>query len=292
MNGYYITRVETDALTGASLLAKNIYHFLRSRMDIRTGKTGEVYRISYQAIIENCETHITRGKGFQIVKPTLKEIRIAIESLERAGLITQFADLVFTLKHAQLLSSCPKQTGHKKGTTPRIAKPRQSSISGQKGQQSPLKHGIHQSVGDNSEKKATANTTVEEIKSNSNAIDEKIIAAAAELDRLQKTLGFQIKHSPKTITPLINNIPSLQKAVTAAIAARKRDGSSAPLNPSFISCFLFQPDLSTASDPDWERSWSGIVAKGKSLGIFEFKDEHPQAFRRRVNEAAKATANA
>lgn len=283
MNGYYITRVETDALTGASLLAKNIYHFLRSRMDIRTGKTGEVYRISYQAIIENCETHITRGKGFQIVKPTLKELRIAIESLERAGLITKNADFVFTLNHAQLVSSCPKNTGHKNGITHRASSPRQSSISAKKRHQSPRKYGTHQSVGDKSEKKTTASTTAEEIKSASNAIDEKIIAAAAELDRLQKTLGYHIKHSQSTITPLLNSdMASLQTAVTAAIAARKRDKNPAPLNPSYIACFLNQPK---AHPEDWKKSWSGIVSKGKSLGVIQKEGEPDYYFKHRVIQA-------
>lgn len=274
MNGYYITRVETDALTGASLLAKNIYHFLRSRMDIRTGKTGEVYRISYQAIIENCETHITRGKGFQIVKPTLKEIRIAIESLERAGLITKNADFVFTLNHAQLISSCPKNTGHKNGITHRASSPRQSSISAKKRHQSPRKHGTHQSVGDQSEKKTTASNISE---------TPPQTAAAAELDRLQKTLGYNIKHSHATITPLLNSdIASLQNAVTAAIAARKRDNNPAPLNPSYIACFLNQPK---AHPEDWKKSWSGIVSKGKSLGVIQKEGEPDYYFKHRVIQA-------
>ena len=58
------------------------------------------------------------------------------------------------------------------------------------------------------------------------------------------------------------------------------------LNPPAATSALNRP--SPAALP-WQASWSGIVAKGKELGLHQSEAEHPQAFKARVFEAAQMT---
>jgi hypothetical protein len=51
------------------------------------------------------------------------------------------------------------------------------------------------------------------------------------------------------------------------------------LNPGFIARFVEQPG-------DWRATWSGIVGKGRALGIEQRDGEHCPNFKARVMQAA------
>lgn len=274
MQGYYITQAEMRALGGCSPLAFRVYHFLRYRMDLHTGQTGAVYRVSYASMIEACQTQIPRGAGTQIVLPSQKEMRGALANLERAGLLKKSPEaFVFTLLLAKIL---PPQTGHSAGKTVAAAKPRPSGRRAPSRQPIRRIQGTYQQTGLKNQKKAAAESAVDKSASPD---------TPALLDQFAQQIGYPIKHHPASVARLMAHRPSpeqLATAILAAVAARKRDQNPAPLNPGFIACFLHAPPKPHTPRRHWQDSWSGIVAHAQTLGIHQRQDEHPQAFRARV----------
>lgn len=103
-DSFVLTRYEVDSLYGVGPLAFSVYVHLRMWMDERTGVTGESRPVSYRLIEEACERHIARNRGEQIEKPGRKELRIAIEALERAEVVRKRSGdlkLVFELPLAR-----------------------------------------------------------------------------------------------------------------------------------------------------------------------------------------------
>ena len=80
-----ITMDELDALHGRSWLAQLIYmRAIRPFMDFATGIVGHRRRISYRSITEELERDHRRGRHRHLTGlPTRKEIRCALEELER-----------------------------------------------------------------------------------------------------------------------------------------------------------------------------------------------------------------
>lgn len=103
-DSFVMTRHEVDSLYGVGPLAFAVYVHLRLWMDEQTGVTGESRPVSYRLIEEACERHIARNRGEQIEKPGRKELRIAIEALERAEVVRKLPGelkLVFELPLAR-----------------------------------------------------------------------------------------------------------------------------------------------------------------------------------------------
>lgn len=91
----------------------------------------------------------------------------------------------------------------------------------------------------------------------------------------------------------------LREAYELAVEMRKVKGDEGAINAGIVDTFLAQilnpppgtsalHSIATGAKP-WQASWSGIVAKGRELGIFQSEAEHPQAFKTRVFEAAQMT---
>ena len=87
MADFLISDWEMEALYGASGAAVKLYLALRSRMDYASCKAGLKTRLSWNALGEAAETHVTRGSGQQIERPTLRQMRTAAEDLDRRGLV-------------------------------------------------------------------------------------------------------------------------------------------------------------------------------------------------------------
>ncbi|NMG56836.1 hypothetical protein, partial [Aromatoleum aromaticum] len=107
MNGVYLTAAELEALQGCGPLAITAYLRLRSWMDLKSGVVGLERTISRHALLMYAETNVPRGAGMQVIKPTVKELRCALDRLERAGLVKRIGNddlLVFKLPMAQTLS--------------------------------------------------------------------------------------------------------------------------------------------------------------------------------------------
>ena len=113
-----LSEAELDAMHGAGPLAVSVYLELRRMMDYRTGDTGRSTPISLAGLARACETHITRGKGFEIRQPSEKEIRTALDRLARAGLLRRLAGdrLAYRLPLALTARARPAHTGQGAGT--------------------------------------------------------------------------------------------------------------------------------------------------------------------------------
>lgn len=114
MNGVYLTAAELNALRGSGPLGISAYLWLRACMDLASGIVGLARSISYQMLLEDTETHVPRGQGCQIVKVTLKELRCALDRLERAGLIRRVGNrekLVFKLPMSKTLPLAQNEQG-------------------------------------------------------------------------------------------------------------------------------------------------------------------------------------
>lgn len=114
MNGIYLCARELDALHGCGPLGIAVYVQLRTWMDLRSGRVGASRPISRQMILAYVETHVPRGAGMETVKPTVKELRVALDRLARAGLVVRMGNddtLVFRLPLAQTLSHAQIKQG-------------------------------------------------------------------------------------------------------------------------------------------------------------------------------------
>lgn len=286
MKGYFITRVEYEALHGVSALAFRVYHILRRWMDIATGTVGQSRYVSYQMLAEACETAIPKGAGWQRQQPTRKELRVAIASLERNALLSRLADdaPVFALKKALTVdnaSARSNQTGPEQGQVAHPAKPYLVGVSGHTGPLHRPEPGTHQSIKKSMSTPPAAALTLPSVDNSAGKI------AADFLDALSKKLGYPIlhRHNDPLLARWVENgltFDTLETAVVAAKAARDRDNNRAPLNPGYIAVFL-------PNETDWQQSWSGIVAKGQQLGIHPKTGESSPAFKARVLAAAQSS---
>lgn len=113
-----ITEAELDALHGAGPLAVALYLELRRMMDYHDGTVGRSTPISLHGLARATETHITRGKGFEIRQPSEKEIRTALDRLARAGLLRRLPGdrLAYRLPLALTARARPAHTGQGEGT--------------------------------------------------------------------------------------------------------------------------------------------------------------------------------
>ena len=275
-NGIFITRDELDATRGLSDLAVRLYMRLRALMDFSTGIVGKHRRISYQSLKEDCEVVTPQGQGFMRTQPTLRGMRTAFEGLERAGLVEPVGPLVFHLARAQKLQARPNQTRHEPGRVDIAANPCQMHDSGRTRHEETAEPVTPLRV-----KEVPKSTAPVKPVDNSAGAG---LAAADFLNLLSKKLGYPIAHKhgdPKLAKWVEDGLTfdALETAVRAAKEARQRDGNTAPLNPGYIASFLGQPD-------DWRATWSGIVAKGRALGIEQLEGEHCPDFKHRVMQAA------
>ena len=117
MNGIYLTPEELDVLSRCSGVAVKAYLRIRARMDIATGQVGVKSGLSYQALREWTEEAVERGAGEQVVQPTLRGIRTAVDQLVRRGLLrrAKCERLVFKCVLAAVANARPNQTRHEPG---------------------------------------------------------------------------------------------------------------------------------------------------------------------------------
>lgn len=113
-----LSEAELDALHGAGPLAVALYLELRRMMDYHDGTVGRSTPISLHGLARATETHITRGKGFEIRQPSEKEIRTGLDRLARAGLLRRLPGdrLAYRLPLALTARARPAHTGHGAGT--------------------------------------------------------------------------------------------------------------------------------------------------------------------------------
>ncbi|WP_041825574.1 hypothetical protein [Laribacter hongkongensis] len=81
MASFFTSEAEMNVLRYLPHLSRALYHALHARMDFATGLVGRKSLISYQALIEETEFYIPRGRGVQRVRPSEKEVRCALDRL-------------------------------------------------------------------------------------------------------------------------------------------------------------------------------------------------------------------
>jgi hypothetical protein len=114
VNGLYLSMRELDALHGCGPLGMAAYVWLRSWVDLRSGRVGASRPISLQMLIAYTETHVPRGAGTQTIKPSVKEVRVVLDRLVRAGLLVRVGSddaLVFRMPMAVLPSHAQIKQG-------------------------------------------------------------------------------------------------------------------------------------------------------------------------------------
>ena len=113
-----LSEAELDAMHGAGPLAVSLYLELRRMMDYHDGTVGRSTPISLHGLARATETHITRGKGFEIRQPSEKEIRTGLDRLARAGLLRRLPGdrLAYRLPLALTARARPAHTGQGAGT--------------------------------------------------------------------------------------------------------------------------------------------------------------------------------
>lgn len=103
---FVITSSEIDQLYGMVHLYQLLYFYLRSKMDKQTGLIGskEGCRISLAALAE-C-IYVEPGQGLKNTgSPTIKQIRVALNALQRKGLIELRS--IVKVNHKQLIIYLP-----------------------------------------------------------------------------------------------------------------------------------------------------------------------------------------
>lgn len=95
---YKINDEEIKILRGKPHIARLVYYEMRSVMDFETGVVGRYRRISERFFIESLE--VESSNGIQGSKPTRGQIRAALKTLEKIGLIEPLGGYCFLLKIA------------------------------------------------------------------------------------------------------------------------------------------------------------------------------------------------
>ena len=78
----------------------------------------------------------------------------------------------------------------------------------------------------------------------------------------------------------------LAAAYAAAVTARERKQSPAPINTGFLNVFV---EIVLAKRKAWFETWSGIVEMGQRLGVVKRQNESNPDFKHRVFDAAGIT---
>lgn len=286
MNGIYLSADEIEALRDASHLAFRVYCALRQRMDIATCTAGQVRHISHQLLREETEYHIRRGAGWQRVQASIKEIRVALDSLVRGGLLERLsADApVFRMPLAEEAKRRAKNTGPRHGIEQPAKTPRKSNTCTNTRPPTPAKPGTHLRSENKTSLIATASPESPPV-DNSIRIQN---AAADLLKTIEGQIGYPIWTQPNDaraaqwISEGVS-IDAIAKAAHEARQARLRDHNTAPLNSGYIAAFLRRQ---APTDTDWRQSWTGIVTHGQRLGLTQHPGEPCPTFKARVMHAA------
>ncbi|WP_035060595.1 hypothetical protein [Andreprevotia chitinilytica] len=106
---------EMTAVFQGGPLAIAVYLLLRRWMDYATGTVGVERSVAVAKLCDHLGHDIPRGKGFEHKKPSVQNVRTALEWLKKNNVIQQVASgerVVFFLRLAMTRSVRPKQTQH------------------------------------------------------------------------------------------------------------------------------------------------------------------------------------
>lgn len=292
---YVVTAEEMEALFGVGPLAFMVYMWLRSWMDFRTGVVGFTRALSREMLCTYCETHTPRGQGVQMSKPTLKQLRGALDALIRQGLLIRRDTelLVFRMPMARVDNVRPLQTGPSEGRVQ--GRDFSSSDAGLRGEQG---RGFSANRADNGLSESAAcqlNAAAAGIPARdpsseplsaaaaSESVDNSVEREMSQADaRAALLMALLDKHHVRVRSDQAGVVESwvkrgvtdrvLLNAIGKAKTIRQRESSDAPLNLGLINVVLadFKPPKKTEKQPaesDWRANSAGIYAKARQLGM-------------------------
>lgn len=321
MNGAYFSAEEFSALAEHSPgpLPTTLYFWMRSWMDLATGLVGTNTKISLGKLAAYGERAVPRGSGFELVAPSEKEVRLALDGLVRAGLLVRedTKRLIFSMPLAVLGNVRSKRTGHVPGTS----YPQNRAGTGHV--ETPADTGLgHSGIGEPgtdffSVGGRTGHTS--EVRVNTLSLRRKAAAATEVVDVAEVWLlplqpdaaagwlrdAERRRGCVAGVSPGDGRVrawcaagvtgPQLEEAYALAVAARDRDGDGRAVNAGFLDVFVGQvlaPKKASAMGSKggrlrpWFLSWPGIEAKAAELGLAQGAGEIPVEFRDRVYRAA------
>lgn len=235
MDALVITAGELEAMTGLSTQARCLYLFFRSRMDLASRLAGKVTRLSEKSCQEALEEYRPKGKGFQIIKFTLEQIRTAIAALVRAGLVVRTsAPMVFLLAKARGVFARPAQTPCKQPTSENAT----TTVTTRPASHTPTiapRQTPHTSV------VCVTAKSIATQPASAHAISAK---AAAAFGWMQQTAGGYKIAKPtganvaKFESLFIAGQSAVATATATAKARRETEGSDAPIQPGLVLACL------------------------------------------------------
>ena len=308
MNGIYLTSEELDVLSRCSGVAVKAYLRIRARMDIATGQVGVKSGLSYQALREWTEEAVEKGAGEQVVQPTLRGIRTAVDQLVRRGLLrrAKCERLVFKCVLVAVANARPNQTRHEPGRA-KTAEPGTEPDTNPAGQKQPNPAHIRgRSKPSTPQAASTAEPGLEPEAGGAGAVAAFWSAKKVNSDQPKE----QVSRRATSMAVLLRQeqIPAqalnptllgwaeqgirdeqLRAAVVLARQRREAEGSQQPINVGYLNACLqsvLKPPKPKADA--WWLSVGAMEAKARELGIAGARPgEEMDAFKARITDALR-----
>ena len=293
-----LTEHEMVALRGEPAEVIQAYICLRWRMDFETGLVGAATSLSWWALREDMHVDACQGRSRDDSgTPSEKSVRNKVDRLIRLGLVesrTSYRRLVFFLpmahKGSVRLKKVGQTLGRQAGMT--LVGPESLAVQG-------IDENYPQEVGStqSAEVGHTSGIRVNPLYEQQQQRTELPVdnSAALPFSEISEWLKAAEKRRGKILAVSAADrhikswvcrgmdVEALEEAHALAVADRERYGSAAPISAGFLDVFV---DRVLAKRKPWFATWSGVVSKGKALGLEQLPDEPPPAFKRRVFAAA------
>jgi hypothetical protein len=294
---FLLTPDEMSVLFGVGPLAMSLYVWLRSWMDFRTGLVGVTRSLSREMLATYTGTEVPRGNGTQQLRPTVKQVRVALQGLERVGLLRRRDTnlLVFSMPRARIGQVRPFQTGPSEGRD--------------EGRATASIGAALREVGESENEPNRANNSSQVVLLSTqqaasqvppvvDAVDKSIADAAAPDAATPEKPAPRRKAQPQTIEDLLAShaVTKIDSAVVArwiadgyradhvltaigkAKALRIKAGSDVPIPLGLINTILSDIKLpratkakskASAGNPRWDDNSATIRQKARELGMSE-----------------------
>lgn len=304
MKGVFICAAELEALHGLGALSVSAYLHLRSWMDLRSGVVGLSRPITLAMVAAYTESHVTRGRGFEVVQPSQKEVRCALDRLVRADLLVRLAGdrLAFSMPLAVKASMRPENAGRNEGTLRGAVENPANAFSSAgsavvraslQGAAFPERGARHQRVGETPTPPHTASTPGPGLRAREVAAAAGGSAEGQAVADVLRGAGVRVLgHEPELVA--LARVPGADVLAAVELARQERQavGSMQPIGLRYVAALLdrVQQQASKASTAAWWSSESAMLAKGAELGLSPRPGEGWGEFKARIREAALRVA--
>lgn len=295
MKGIFLSSAEIEAMHGLGPLSLAAYLNLRAWMDLRSGVVGVSRPVTLAMLAAYTETHVTRGRGFEVVQPSQKEVRCALDRLVRAGLLVRLAGdrLAFSMPMAVKGSARAENAGRNEGAARGVvrgaAKPAIGTgfdaMQGALRDDPPVRcRARHQSVGETASTHHTAATPEPGLRA------REAVAAGGRAEAIAGLLrgkGVRLRVDDPVLGDLVQRgvtDDDLLAAVEVGRKARAAEGSVQPIGVRYVLALLdrVKPKAPTAT---WWASEQAMLAKGAEMGLSPRVGEGWSEFKGRIRAA-------